>query len=77
MAGPTTPEKRRKAIRKEESIRLRCTTQQKEILEKAAERAGLGLSGWMLMIGLREAQLRAPVADGPVVSRSSDAGDAG
>jgi uncharacterized protein (DUF1778 family) len=46
----------RKAVRKEDSIRLRCTAEQKEILTEAATRAGLGVSGWLLSIGLREAQ---------------------
>jgi hypothetical protein len=47
--------KRRKprALRKEEVIRLRCTGEQKETLTEAAMKAGLGLSGWLLMVGLR------------------------
>lgn len=47
--------KRRKKVRKERNIQIRVTDEQKEILAKAAERAGLGLSSWMLMLGLREA----------------------
>jgi uncharacterized protein (DUF1778 family) len=47
--------KRRKKVRKERNIQIRVTDDQKEILAKAAERAGLGLSSWMLMLGLREA----------------------
>lgn len=49
------PVKRRKKVRKERNIQIRVTDEQKEILAKAAERAGLGLSSWMLMLGLREA----------------------
>jgi uncharacterized protein (DUF1778 family) len=49
--------KRRKprAQRKEESIRIRATTAQKEALEEAAQKTGLGLSGWLLALGLKEA----------------------
>lgn len=48
--------KRRKAIRKEKSILIRVTEAQKEALAKAAEKAGLGLSSWMLTVALREIQ---------------------
>ncbi len=50
--------KRRKprAQRKEEVVRLRCTAEQKKTLTAAAEREGLGLSGWLLMLGLRAAK---------------------
>lgn len=50
--------KRRKprVLRKEESIRIRVTTEQKEALTEAATRAGLGVSSWLLTLGLREAQ---------------------
>jgi uncharacterized protein (DUF1778 family) len=41
--------------RKEESIRIRVTADQKSTLMAAAKRAGLGLSGWMLFVALREA----------------------
>jgi hypothetical protein len=34
---------------------FRVTDDQKDILAKAAERAGLGLNSWLLMLGLREA----------------------
>lgn len=47
--------KHRKAVRKEEDIRLRVTAGQKQTLTEAAERAGLGVGTWLLMLGLREA----------------------
>jgi uncharacterized protein (DUF1778 family) len=47
---------RRKVIRKEESIRIRVTVAQKEALTEAASRDGLGVSSWLLMLGLRETQ---------------------
>jgi uncharacterized protein (DUF1778 family) len=48
--------KRRKAIRKEETIHVRVTSEQKEILTAAAECEGLGVSTWLLTVGLREAR---------------------
>lgn len=45
-----------KAARKEDSIRIRVTDQQKKVLVAAAERAGLGVSSWLLTVGLREAE---------------------
>jgi uncharacterized protein (DUF1778 family) len=48
--------KRRKATRKEDSIHVRVTAEQKQALADAAERAGVGLSTWLLMVGLREAR---------------------
>jgi uncharacterized protein (DUF1778 family) len=56
MASKAPVKKRRKPVRKEDSIRLRCTAEQKTILTDAATRAGLGVSGWLLSLGLREAQ---------------------
>jgi uncharacterized protein (DUF1778 family) len=41
---------------KDDSIRLRCTKQQKTKLDKAAKKAGTSLSSWLLMLGLREAE---------------------
>lgn len=49
---------RRKAVRKEESIRIRVTDAQKQALTEAATGAGLGVSSWLLMLGLREVQTR-------------------
>lgn len=48
--------KRRKTIRKDKGILIRVTEAQKEALAKAAEKAGLGLSSWMLTVALREIQ---------------------
>ena len=47
--------KRRKEVRKEDSIRIRVTADQKQMLVDAATRAGLGVSSWMLTVSLREA----------------------
>ena len=47
--------KRRKEVRKEDSIRIRVTADQKLKLVDAATRAGLGVSSWMLTVSLREA----------------------
>jgi uncharacterized protein (DUF1778 family) len=44
-----------KADRKEYSIRLRLTGTQKEAFTKAAEQAGLDLSGWLRSVAVREA----------------------
>jgi len=48
---------RRKARdeRKEESIRIRTTTAEKEMWAEAAERDGRDLSGWLRFIANREA----------------------
>jgi len=49
-----------KAERKEETIRLRVTPEQKRTLMDAARAAGLELSAWLRSLALREAG-RAPV----------------
>jgi uncharacterized protein (DUF1778 family) len=56
MAKPPKAPERRKQIRKEKSINVRVTDEQKEILTNAATTAGLGVSTWLLTLGLREAQ---------------------
>jgi|HubBroStandDraft_2_1064218.scaffolds.fasta_scaffold35105_4 uncharacterized protein (DUF1778 family) len=43
---------------KEEAINVRCTAQQKRLLENIASREGLGVSTWLLHVGLRVAQDR-------------------
>jgi uncharacterized protein (DUF1778 family) len=60
MAEPKKTKVRRKpkSALKEESIRIRVNVNQKKILSAAAARAGLGLSGWLLFLGLREAEVR-------------------
>jgi uncharacterized protein (DUF1778 family) len=51
------PKRRKpKAQRKEDSIRLRCTVEQKDRLVAAADRDGQGVSSWLLALGLREAR---------------------
>jgi uncharacterized protein (DUF1778 family) len=52
--------KRRKKVRKDLSIQIRVTADQKKILVDAATRAGLGLSSWLLTTGLQAAQARDP-----------------
>lgn len=47
--------KRRKAARKEFIVPVRMTADQKATLVTAAERNGLGVSTWLLTLGLREA----------------------
>ena len=41
--------------RKEESIRIRVTEEQKRVLTEAAEREGLDVSTWLRFLGLRAA----------------------
>ena len=50
--------KRRKprALRKDDSIRLRVSADQKRALVEAATRDGQGVSAWLLFLGLREAR---------------------
>jgi uncharacterized protein (DUF1778 family) len=44
--------------RKDESIRIRVTTTEKEAWEAAAERDGRDVSGWLRFIANREAEGR-------------------
>ena len=44
-----------KADRKEATILIRLTDEQKATLAAAAKKAGLDLSGWLRSVGLREA----------------------
>lgn len=55
-SGMATRIKRRKATRKEEMVQIRMTAEQKEVLAAAAERRGVPMSTWLLMLGLREAE---------------------
>jgi len=41
---------------KDEDVHIRLSREQKDLLAAAAARAGAGLSTWLLMLGLREAQ---------------------
>jgi uncharacterized protein (DUF1778 family) len=45
-----------KALRKEDSIRIRVSDAQKKTLTDAAQRDGQGVSSWLLALGLREAR---------------------
>jgi uncharacterized protein (DUF1778 family) len=44
-----------KAMRKEDSIRIRVSAEQKRALVEAAERAGLDVSSWLRSLGLQAA----------------------
>lgn len=46
---------RRKPVRKDQHIIIRVTAEQKAILRFAADKAGDGLSGWILSAALRAA----------------------
>jgi hypothetical protein len=46
---------RRKPVRKDQHIIIRVTAEQKAILRFAAEKAGVGLSGWILASALKAA----------------------
>ena len=48
--------KRRKVVLKDKVILIRTTEAQKKLVAEAAEKAGLGLSSWMLSVALREIQ---------------------
>jgi len=47
--------KRRKVTRKEETVQIRMTAEQKETLAAAAERRGIPMSTWLLTLGLQQA----------------------
>ena len=48
--------KRRKAVRKDAHINVRLTIEQKDELSAAATHAGLGVSSWLLTVGLERAR---------------------
>lgn len=54
----STKIKKNVKLLKEHVINVRCTDQQRELLESIANREGLGLSTWLLHVGLRVAQER-------------------
>ena len=56
MARPKARVQRRKAVRKEEMVPVRMTTEQKKTLAAASEAAGMGLSTWLLSLGLKAAK---------------------
>ena len=43
-------------LAKEEAINVRCTSEQKELLEEIAAYTGVGVSTWLLQVGLRAAR---------------------
>jgi hypothetical protein len=49
--------KRRKpaALRKEDQIRVLVSIDEKRRIERAAQKAGLGVASWLRSVGLREA----------------------
>jgi uncharacterized protein (DUF1778 family) len=55
-ASGRTPVQRRKAVRKEESMRIRVSSEDKEILERAAGRLGLGVSAFVLSSAMEKAR---------------------
>ena len=58
------PKEVRKEVRKDTSIQIRATAEQKKSLTEAATKLGLGLSGWMLSTCLQAAAaLKAREAD--------------
>ena len=46
----------RKRTRKEESLRIRVTSDQKELIQAAAARAGLTVSSWMIALAIERAR---------------------
>jgi hypothetical protein len=65
--------KTRRRTRKDDSIRIRVTTEHKRVLTEAAARDGASVSTWLLMLGLRAAhdqatrdpQVSSSAVDGP------------
>ncbi len=62
MAAAKKTKPRRPRPLKDEDVHIRLTVEQKALLTAAATRAGAGLSTWLLMLGLREAQRTEPGA---------------
>ena len=54
--APKSQTKRRKEVRKEESMRIRISQPDKELLERAAARVGLGVSAYVLSAALEKAR---------------------
>jgi len=50
---PLPPRKRSARHQKDEQINIRCTEDQKSVLEAMAHRDGLGVSTWLLQLALR------------------------
>jgi uncharacterized protein (DUF1778 family) len=56
MTAKARAPKRRKAVRKEDQIHLRVTSEQKAELTAAAAHAGVGVSSWILLVSLQKAR---------------------
>jgi uncharacterized protein (DUF1778 family) len=58
MARPKASPKPRpqRRVTKDETVPIRMTTEQKKTLAAAAQAAGMGLSTWLLSLGLRAAK---------------------
>ena len=54
--APKADPPRRKDVRKEESLRVRIAKPDKELLERAAARVGLGVSAFVLSAALEKAR---------------------
>ena len=52
-----TPKKRPAKTLKDDVVRMRVTAREKQALEEAAERDGLGLSAWLRQLALRAARV--------------------
>lgn len=52
------PRRRNKRVQKEKVFNVRCTEEQKELLDEVAARQGMGISTWLLHLGLADAQTR-------------------
>ena len=50
------PHRKPKGQRKELTIRLRVTSEQRRLMLEAAEQTGLDLSAWLRTLGVREAR---------------------
>jgi uncharacterized protein (DUF1778 family) len=57
---PKSVAPRRKDVRKEESMRIRVSKADKEVLERAAARVGLGVSAFVLSAALEKARSALP-----------------
>jgi uncharacterized protein (DUF1778 family) len=55
LDSPDIKRRKPRRERKEDLIQIRVTTEQRQVLKTAADRAGLDLSSWMRMVGLRAA----------------------
>lgn len=52
--------RKRKSVRKDAHMNIRCTVEQRNIISAAAMKAGLTASSWVLILALREAKNAGP-----------------